>query len=54
MALLRKTLAFNHSELDRAVREVLKSKKGHTNIFIIYMAIRNLWFFVKKKPHFYF
>ena len=54
MALLRKTLAFNHSELDVAVREVLESKKGTYEHFHYLYGNKELMVFCEKETSFLF
>ena len=54
MALLRKTLAFNYSKLDRAVREVLKSKKGTYEHFHYLYGNNELMVFCEKETSFLF
>lgn len=54
MALLHKTLAFNHSELDTAVDEVLKSKKGTYKNFHYLYGDKQLMVFCEKETSFLF
>ncbi|MEC8678655.1 MAG: hypothetical protein VXX85_07365, partial [Candidatus Margulisiibacteriota bacterium] len=54
MTLLHKTLAFNHSELDLAVRKVLKSKEGTYEHFHYLYGNNELMVFCIKETSFLF